>query len=117
MDRLDRARLVDATNNLVETFTSEAFIERMHTLRDRAERGEVDFDEVGKLLSIDGLRDAGAKLPDDFRLTSRTFEDAVKGFSIDFNPDVLPRGGGDVAWGACAGGGAVGTCGCAGGST
>lgn len=116
-DQLDRERLVKVTNSVIETITSPKFIERMRAVREKAANGE-GLDEVGKLLTLDGLRAAGADIPDDFRLTSRVFEDKVSGLRFEVNP--VPKGIPDVSplgWGACAGGGAATVCGCGGFST
>ena len=115
--QLDRGRLTEITSNLVETLTSPQMVERMREFREKAEKG-ASLAEAGEILSVEGLRAAGASLPDDFRLTSRVFEDFETGMRIDIRPpakgipDIDPLG-----WGACAGGGAATVCGCAGGST
>ena len=119
--QLDRERLTSITSNLIETITSPKFIENMRQFRSKATAG-ASFDEAGDLMSLESLRAAGAKIPDDFRLTSRVFEDHESGLKIEIKP---PKGvgglgdlsGGSVAWGACGGAGAAGTCACAGGST
>lgn len=116
--QLDRDRLTKATTSVVEAITSAPFIERMREFRERAARGDVALEEVSQLLSVDGLRAAGAELPDDFRLSSRTFEDFQTGTRIDIRPgNVIGDIGMAPQWGACAGGGAATVCGCAGGST
>lgn len=116
--QLDRERLTAITSNLIETITSPKFVENMRQFRERAAAG-ASFEDAANLLSIESLRSAGAAIPDDFRLTSRVFEDAESGMRVEIKP---PRGfggidDGTVAWGACAGGGAATVCGCAGGST
>lgn len=117
--QLDRDRLTKATASVVETITSPEFIERMRSFRERAATGVVTYEDVGEMLSLDTLRAAGADFPEDFRLTSRTFEDLESGLKIEIKPPWETYGGGipEVAWGACAGGGAATVCGCAGGST
>lgn len=116
-NQLDRERLTTITSNLIETITSPNFIERMRQFRKKA-RGGASFGEAADLMSIESLRAAGADIPDDFRLTSRVFEDSETGLRVEIKP---PQGaidlGNVLAWGACAGGGAATVCGCAGGST
>jgi hypothetical protein len=114
LQQLDRERLTKITDSLIQTITSPEFIERMRSFRSVAERTS-SFEEAGSLMSIESLREAGAELPEDFRITSRVFEDYEKGTRIAVSPieGFDPR----VAWGACAGGGAATVCGCAGGST
>ena len=116
--QLDRERLTTITSNLIETITSPKFIERMRQFREKAGAG-ASFGEAADLMSLESLKAAGAQIPEDFRLTSRVFEDRETGIKFEINP---PKGlpdldGGTVAWGACAGGGAASVCGCAGGST
>jgi hypothetical protein len=89
----------------------------MRDFRERATTGEVSYGEVGEMLSLDSLRAAGADFPDDFRLTSRVFEDLESGLRIEMKPPIDLNGPGVIAWGACAGGGAATVCGCAGGSS
>lgn len=114
LQQLDRDRLTMITESLIKTITSPEFIERMRSFRNAAER-TASFEEAGGLMSIESLREAGAELPDDFRITSRIFEDYQEGTRIS----VAPIEGLDskLAWGACAGGGAGSVCGCAGGNT
>lgn len=114
LQQLDRERLTRITDSLIQTITSPEFIERMRSFRNVAERTS-SFEEAGGLMSIESLREAGAELPDDFRITSRVFEDYQEGTRISVSP--LEGGGPQLAWGACAGGGAATVCGCAGGST
>jgi hypothetical protein len=79
------------------------------------------IEDAAQLLSIKGLRDAGAEIPDDFRLTSRVFEDREQGFKITLEGDPArpPISGVDprIAWGACGGAGGLTFCGCGGFST
>lgn len=116
-NQLDRERLTRATNSVIETITSPEFVQKMREFRERAAAGEIEPEQISQLLSIEGLREAGAELPDDFRLSSRTFEDLESGTRIEIKPGRLPGDLSPVAWGACAGGGAATVCGCAGGST
>lgn len=116
--QLDRDRLLRVTSEVVETITSPEFIERMRKARDQSDKGE-GMDAVAKVLSIEGLREAGANIPKDFRLTSRVFEDKVRGERFEIGPivggrmpDMDPLG-----WGACAGAGGLSFCGCGGFST
>lgn len=117
-NQLDRERLVTITSNLIETITSPQFIERMRQFRTKAGAG-ANFSDAADLMSLENLRAAGANIPDDFRLTSRVFEDAETGLRVEIKPRAKLPGAADntLAWGACAGGGAATVCGCAGGST
>lgn len=115
MDQMDRDRLMRISNTLIETVTSPKVIEHMYEFRKRAAEG-ASLDEAGDLMSLGALRAAGADLPEDFRLTSRVFEDREKGVRLELKPSSLETFGGDVALGVCAGGGAGTVCGCAGGS-
>lgn len=113
--QLDRERLLSATGSVIETITSTEFIEKMRQARDVADEDD-GFATVSKLLSLEGLRRAGAEIPDDFRLTSRVFEDKAAGVRLE----VRPKGGpidGTLGWGACAGAGGLTFCGCGGFST
>ena len=114
---LDRDRLTEITDSLIRTITSPEVVAKMSAFRDAADEG-ASFDEAADLMSLESLRKAGADIPDDFRLTSRVFEDFATGTRIEVNPGKLGGLGTDpLAWGACAGGGAATVCGCAGGST
>jgi hypothetical protein len=113
--QLDRERLLRVTNEVIETITSPDFVERMRQARMSADKGG-GMDEAAKLLSLEGLRAAGVDIPEDFRLTSRIFEDRATGFRL--NIDDLKVGGLEpLGWGACAGGGGLTFCGCGGFST
>ncbi len=115
--QLDRERLLRVTSEVVETITSPEFIERMRKAREQADNGE-GMDAVSKVLSLDGLREAGANIPKDFRLTSRVFEDKIRGERIEIGPIIggrIPEMD-PLGWGACAGGGLT-FCGCGGFST
>ncbi len=116
--QLDRDRLLRVTSEVVETITSPEFIERMRKAREQADNGD-GMDAVAKVLSIEGLRDAGAEIPKDFRLTSRVFEDKVRGERFEIRPTFDPNipTMDPLGWGACAGGGGLTFCGCGGFST
>jgi hypothetical protein len=114
--QLDRERLTAVTNQVIETITSDAFIERMRKARERASDDD-GFKAASELLSLEGLRRAGAEIPDDFRLTSRVFEDKVQGLRWEIKPDLRAPHGGALGWGACAGAGGLTFCGCGGFST
>lgn len=115
--QLDRERLVKITGSVIETITSPEFIERMRVVREKAANGD-GLEEVGKMLTLEGLRKAGADIPDDFRLTSRVFEDRVNGLRFEVTPKLDGISPIDpLGWGACAGGGAATVCGCGGFST
>jgi len=115
--QLDRERLAAITTSLIETITSPAFIERMRQFRQKAHAG-ARFGDAADLMSLESLRAAGADVPDDFRLTSRVFEDRETGLRLEIEPPNLMGDTGPILrWGACAGGGAATVCGCAGGST
>ena len=81
----DRDRLMAATNTVIETITSPEFVEKTRQARDEAEK-DGDYEAVAKILSLEGLRAAGAKIPEDFRLTSRIFEDKVRGERFEISP-------------------------------
>ena len=115
--QLDRKRLAAITNSLIETITSPQVVENMKKFRVIARETE-SFDKAADLMSLESLKKAGADIPDDFRLTSRVFEDFESGMKIEIRPPSERIGEIDpLAWGACAGGGAATVCGCAGGST
>lgn len=126
--QLDRERLTTITSSLIETITSPKFVDRMRQFRAKAGEG-ASFDDAADLMSLESLRSAGAAIPDDFRLTSRVFEDFATGTRIDIKPPRTPGDfkipslpgdfdpSGPVEWGACAGGGAASVCGCAGGGS
>jgi hypothetical protein len=115
--QLDRERLTVITSSLIDTITSPRFIERMRQFREKAAAG-ARLGDAADLMSLESLRAAGAQIPDDFRLTSRIFEDSETGLRFEIKPPrAQPDFGNSVAWGACAGGGAATVCGCAGGST
>jgi hypothetical protein len=117
-DQLDRERVMRVTNEVIETITSPGFVEKMRLARVSADDGG-GLDEAAKLLSIDGLRDAGVDIPKDFRLTSRVFEDRTAGFKLELNSELSNVLGGRarVSWGGCAGAGGLSFCGCGGFST
>lgn len=116
--QLDRDRLMKVTSEVVETITSPEFIERMRKARDQADKGD-GMDAVSKVLSIEGLREAGASIPEDFRLTSRVFEDKLRNERFEIGPIDVGRipDADPLGWGACAGGGGLTFCGCGGFST
>lgn len=115
--QIDRERLTTITNSLIQTITSPKFIERMRQFREKA-GSNPDFGDAADLMSLESLRAAGAEVPNDFRLTSRVFEDSETGFKLDIRPAQRAVAGGPILkWGACAGGGAATVCGCAGGGT
>ena len=110
--QLDRERLMRVTSDLVSTLTAPEFIEKMRAARQEAEGG-AGLDRAGDLLSLSNLRRAGVDIPDDFRLTSRIFEDEVEGIRIE----VQDRLGGDLdslGLKVCGGGGTLGICACGG---
>lgn len=116
-EELDRERLLRVTGDLIETITSPAFVEKMRQARLSADSGD-GMDTAAKLLSIDGLREAGVDIPADFRLTSRVFEDRVEGLRFESNIAELRSDAlGGLAWGACGGAGGLTFCGCGGFST
>jgi hypothetical protein len=117
-EALNRDRLNEITNNIIETISSPKFMERMKSFRDKAAVEGVDFAEAGNIMSIESLKEAGATIPDDFRLTSRVFEDREIGLKIEFNdPKRRIMDVGPVAVGACGGAGGLSFCACGGGST
>ena len=118
--QLDRDRLMAVTNTVIETITSLEFIEKMRQAREKAEKDE-GYEAVAKILSLEGLRAAGAKIPEDFRLTSRIFEDKVRGERFEISPINDPDGPiqryDPLGWGAFAGRGAATIYDCGGFST
>lgn len=115
--QLNRERLTEITASIIETITSPEVIEKMKAFRESAEKG-ASYAEASELMSLESLRAAGAKIPDDFRLTSRVFEDRETGLKIQFvPPSEFPDQRAPLEWGACGGAGAATVCGCAGGST
>jgi hypothetical protein len=113
-DQLDRERLTRVTSDLIKTITAPAFIESMRVARERADGG-ASVESAADLLSISALRRAGLDIPEDFRMTSRVFEDRSTGFRLELKE---PIGGMEpLGWGACAGGGGLTFCGCGGFST
>ena len=114
--QLDRERLMLITNNLIETITSPQVVEKMREFR-KGVNSETEFQAAGEFLSRESLIKAGADIPDDFRITSRIFEDKVSGMRVELHS---PDAGSDAvkargSWSGCAGGGAWTVCGCAGG--
>jgi hypothetical protein len=111
---LDRERLLRVTGSVIETITSPTFVEKMRQARRAADAG-AGMDVAAELLSIEGLRAAGADIPPDFRLTSRVFEDREEGIRAEIKSSETP-GPNDVAprWGGCAGAGGLTFCGCGG---
>lgn len=115
-NQLDRERLARVTSDVIRTITSPDFMERVSKAREAASNG-AGMDAAAKLLSIDGLRSAGVDIPDDFRMTSRIFEDRLSGVRIHLDDIDMRPGVGPVAWGGCAGAGGLSFCGCGGFST
>jgi len=114
--QLDRIRLTRVTTDVIQTITQPEFIERVREARRAADEG-AGMEAGLQLLSIESLRAAGVDIPDDFRMTSRIFEDREKGIRLEVTD--LPRDGDGVAgmmpnWGGCAGGGGWTFCGCGG---
>ena len=116
--QLDRERLMRVSSEVINTITSPEFVEKMRKARISANEGG-GLEEAAKLLSIDGLREAGVDIPTDFRLTSRVFEDRATGFKLELKSDLRTSRPGTepLGWGACAGGGGLTFCGCGGFST
>ena len=112
--QLDRERLTRVTSDLIETITSPEFIENMRVARKEADAG-AGMDVASELLSINALRRAGVDIPNDFRMTSRVFEDKSDGFRLEIKD--LGDIGGPLSWGACGGAGGLTFCGCGGFST
>ncbi len=112
MDQLTRERLSQVTADVIMTITSPVFVEKMRRARAAADKDK-GLEQAVSLLSIEGLREAGANIPADFRLTSRVFEDRQQGVRLELNEAPRP---GDVApaWGVCGGAGGLTFCGCGG---
>jgi hypothetical protein len=110
---LDRQRLLKVTGDVIQTITSPAFVEKMRLARIDFEAGK-GLDAGAKLLSIEGLREAGVDIPADFRMTSRIFEDRVQGTRFELKSDA-PSEPDQISWGVCGGaGGPIISCGCSG---
>lgn len=114
--QLDRERLLAATGSVIDTITSNEFIDRMRKAREVADDDD-GLAAASKLLTLEGLRRAGADIPDDFRLTSRVFEDKAAGVRLEVRPKGIGPIDGTLGWGACAGAGGLTFCGCGGFST
>jgi hypothetical protein len=113
-DQLDRERLLRVTGDVIKAITAPAFVEKMRLARVEFEAGK-GLDVGAKILSIEGLREAGVDIPTDFRLTSRVFEDHVEGTRLEIKSEKSPGPELGASWGACAGaGGPLISCGCAG---
>jgi hypothetical protein len=112
---LDRERLIRVTAGVIDTITSPEFVERMRLAQLELQRGG-GMEAAAKLLSLDALRQSGAEIPDDFRLTSRIFEDPANGLRVEYKSEVSSSNVDmQTAWGACAGaGGPLIGCGCSG---
>lgn len=115
--QLNRERLTEVTGSIVSAISSPAFVERMRKFRESTAAGDVEPEAMGKLFSPEELNAAGANLPKDFRISSRTFEDYKMGNRINFDPGRMSGPGDRLSWGACGGAGGLTFCGCAGGST
>ncbi len=90
----------------------------MNKFRKKANEEGLDFSEAGNIMSLESLKAAGASVPDDFRLTSRVFEDRELGLKIELIDPARRIGDtGTVAVGACGGAGGLSFCACGGGST
>ena len=114
--KFDRKTLTDMTNSVLDTITSPDFLKKMHEARFNAERGG-SLEDMANLMSVENLRNEGVALPDQFRVTSRKFEDLTTGESIEINQPVSERkmdAEEPVALGGCAGGGAFTVCACGG---
>lgn len=114
--QLDRERLLRVTNDVVQTITSPRFVESMRQARREADEG-AGLETAADLLSIDGLRGAGVDIPDDFRMTSRIFEDREQGVRFELRPIPTDPTIRPPEWGGCAGAGGLSFCGCGGFST
>jgi hypothetical protein len=86
--RLDVDKLRLVTNEVIAAITSPAFVEAVRAVR------EVPADqrlvEGSRRLSPDALRAAGVPLPQNFRVSSRYFEDGLPG-PINFGDDPTGR--------------------------
>lgn len=114
-EQLDRERLIRVTDEVIRTITTPEFFERMRLAREAADEG-AGLDAAADLLSIERLREAGVDIPEDFRISSRTFEDRIQGLRFELQP-VQSVGGTDPIRpdiGVCAGGGGLTFCACGG---
>lgn len=117
-EQLSRDRLEKITNDIVTTISSPKFMKSMKLFREKAKEKDFDLAEAGNIMSIESLKAAGASIPDDFRLTSRVFEDSELGIRMKIDHfDPLKGIGDTLAVGACGGAGGLTFCGCAGGSS
>lgn len=57
----------------------------MRQAQDEVEK-DGGYEAVTKILSLEGLHAAGAEILEDFRLTSRIFEDKVRGERFEISP-------------------------------
>jgi len=117
-DELNKERLVRVTEGVIRTITSPAFVEKMRLANIEFKAGK-GLDAGAALLSIEALREAGADIPDDFRVTSRVFEDQASGLRVEFKSNETPNISDQelalASWGACGGaGGPLIGCGCSG---
>jgi hypothetical protein len=114
--QLDRERLMRISNEVIATITSPEFIERMREARSRADDG-AGFDEAAELLSMRALREFGADIPKDFRVTSRVFEDREQGLKLELDNRRPGVDSSPVGFGICVGGGGDSFCACGGFTT
>jgi hypothetical protein len=72
-ETLDRDRLKVITQEMVEAITSPEYIEAIQAVRNAPE--EERLVEASRRLAVDALREAGVRLPEDVRISSRYFEE------------------------------------------
>src|SRR5688500_14559272 len=115
-DSLNTSHLKKITNELIETITSDEFLNRMREVRNAPE-GE-RMRAAAAFLSIDALRSAGLEIPKDLRVASRYFEEGAPAEVSPTTPGMRAAGssgsGQATPLGVCAGGGVDSVCGCAG---
>jgi hypothetical protein len=73
-DDLDSERLLKITNRLIESLTSDEFLDRLQQVR-TAQQGD-RLKQAATLLSVAALRSAGVAMPETLRVSSRYFEGA-----------------------------------------
>ncbi|MFE9328209.1 hypothetical protein ACIHDR_43520 [Nocardia sp. NPDC052278] len=122
-DALVAKKLLDATNEMIATLSSPAFVAAMKKLK----KTSVDkrLEVASKILTPTALAAAGVKLPSGMRVTSRYFEqgdpDIIEvtshGAALRHVGSIPALGGGAVGAWACACGGGVSICGGAGGGS
>lgn len=66
-----------AANTILEIISFSEFVLKMCQARNEVEKNE-GYEAVPKIRSLEGLRSAGVKIQEDFKLTNHIFEDKVR---------------------------------------